>query len=105
MAEKSLPYRKRLAALFVSFSILIMGTGSLTRSMSIDYYTVLNTLTKVIPSCIIMGLLGWVMGMILDQPRRRSRINYGNMFVNEIMKSSIPEAPKVEEETAAAEGV
>jgi len=98
MAKKMLPYRQRLAALFASFCILIMGTGSLTRSMSIDYYTVLGTLLKVIPSCIILGLLGWVMGMILDQPKRRSKAHYGNLFVNELMKSNLSEN-KNEKET------
>jgi len=103
MAKKELPYRHRLTALFISFAILLTGTGSLTRTMSLDYYSVLNTLLKIIPSCIIMGILGWVMGMILDQPRRRSKINYGNLFVNEIMKSTPAESSTAED--AVTEGI
>lgn len=109
MSKKKLQYRQRLAALFTSFSVLIMGAGSLLRSMSLDYYTVLATLIKIAPACLTMGLLGWVMGMILDQPKRRSRIAYGGHFVNELMKTSLPSASSanIEEESAtpAAEGV
>jgi len=103
MAKKKLPYRHRLAALFMSFAILIMGTASLTRTMSLDYYSVLNTLLKIIPSCIIMGMLGRVMGMILDQPRKRSKVDYGNLFVNELMKNTQTE--DTTSEKAIAEGI
>lgn len=104
MGKKVLQERKRLAAIFASFAILTMGTASLIQSMSLDYYSVLNTLQKIIPASIIMGGLGWVMGMILDQPRRRSRINYGNLlghsFVKHSEHSPAKEAVTGEEETA-----
>lgn len=86
MGKKVLQERKRLAAIFASFAILVMGTASLIQSMSLDYYSVINTLQKIIPASVIMGGLGWVMGMILDQPRRRSRLNYGNMLTHGFLK-------------------
>lgn len=86
---KSLQKRKKLAAVFASFSILIMGTLSLTGSMSLDYYSVLGTLEKVIPASLIIGGLGWVMGMILDRPSQRKRIGYNNLFLNDVMKSEL----------------
>lgn len=85
--KKTLPKRKRLAALFTSFSIVIMGALSLSRSMSLDYYTVMGTLYKVLPASFAMGCLGWVMGMILDKPKKRN-LGFNNMFLNEIMKNS-----------------
>lgn len=89
---KKVQQRKRLAALFASFSILIMGTVSLLESMSFDYYSVLNTLQKVIPASIIIGALGWVMGMILDRPKRRGRLNLKSSFLNHVMpKESVNE--------------
>ena len=105
MAQQKLQYRKRLAALFVSFTIVIMGTASLTRSMSLDYYTVLCTLGKIAPSSIIMGLLGWVMGMILDQPKRRQRVGYNSLFVNNLMKNDLSEKSGVETDDLAVEGI
>ena len=105
MSEKKIPYKHRLAALFTSFSILFMGGGSLMRSMSIDYYTVLGTLVKVIPACITMGLIGWVMGMILDQPKRRTRISYGNHFASDLAKTNLPDFSKIEPGEALVEGL
>lgn len=99
MAKKVIQQRVRLAAIFASFSILIMGTLSLFQTMSLDYYSVLGTLIKVLPASIIIGGLGWVMGMILDQPRRRSRMNYGNLFSHE-SKGSTKNLDKI---TAPAE--
>lgn len=89
--KKGLQYKKKLAAVFASFAILIMGTASLLQSMSLDYYSVLNTLTKVIPACAVIGFLGWVMGVILDQPRKRHRISYSSAFVSDIMKNDLAE--------------
>lgn len=87
--NKKVKQRKRLAALFASFSILIMGTASLLESMSFDYYSVLNTLQKVIPASIIIGALGWVMGMILDRPKRKGRLNLHNSFLKQVMPKEI----------------
>lgn len=80
--------RKRLAAIFASFAILIMGTSSLLESMSLDYYTVLGTLEKVLPASIILGGLGWVMGMVLDKPKKRNVISYNSLFLNDLKKDA-----------------
>lgn len=103
MDKKVIPQRKRLAAIFASFAILIMGTTSLMESMSLDYYSVLDTLEKVIPSSIILGGLGWVMGMVLDKPKKRRRIGYNNLFMNEIVKNSLPAIATTEEESKKIE--
>lgn len=96
--NKDISKRKRLAAIFASFSILIMGTVSLFESMSLDYYSVLNTMEKVIPASIALGMLGWIIGMILDQPKKRSKIGHNNLFLNEIMKNNLADAgiPNIE---------
>lgn len=86
--NKKLPERKRLAALFASFAIVVGGALSLLETMSLDYYSVLGTVQKIIPASIIMGCLGWVMGMILDKPKKQHRMSYNNMFLKEIAKST-----------------
>jgi len=104
MTKQELPQRKRLAAIFASFSILIMGTCSLMESMSLDYYAVLNTVEKVVPASIILGGIGWIMGMILDKPKRRKRSNhlsYNNLFMKDAIKKT--NEPAVSDETPAAE--
>lgn len=84
---KKISQRIRLTAVFASFSIIIMGTVSLLESMSLDYYSVLNTLGKIVPASIALGGLGWIMGMILDRPRKRSKTGHNNLFLSEIMKT------------------
>ena len=87
MSQKVILQRKRLAAIFASFAILIMGTTSLLQSMSFDYYSVLNTMQKIIPAAFVLGCLGWVMGMILDKPRRKRGVNYSALFMDKIVKN------------------
>lgn len=90
MATKGISNRKRLAAVFASLSLFIMGASSLYTSMSLDYYTVLGTLQKVVPASFIMGSLGWVMGMILDKPRKRKKANYNDIGLNNANASIEP---------------
>lgn len=89
MTKKGISKRKRLAAIFASFAVLIMGTASLIESMSFDYYSVLGTLEKIIPASIALGALGWVMGMVLDKPRRASGSRQNRLFLNKIVKSEL----------------
>lgn len=98
-AKKGISERKRLAAIFASFAVLIMGTASLLGSMSLDYYTVVATLQKILPACLALGGLGWFMGMILDKPRKRSRVGLNNLFINELMKNAAPETHSITDKT------
>lgn len=104
--KKAMPQRKRLAALFVSFTIVTVGAVSLLENMSLDYYSVIGTLQKVLPASLIMGGLGWVMGMILDRPKKGHRVSYNAMFLNEITKNtpSVDEsAPEIPDEPVTSE--
>lgn len=94
MGKKAILQKKRLAAIFASFAILSVGTLSLSQSMSIDYYSVLNTLEKVFPACITLGGIGWVMGMILDKPKKRQLVsppNMNNLFLNDVITNDLYE--------------
>lgn len=103
MGKKVISQRKKLAAVFASFAILIMGTVSLMESMSLDYYSVLGTLEKVIPAGFILGGIGWVMGMILDRPPKRQKINYGNIMMSEALKNHFSEETSAETEENKSE--
>lgn len=96
--SKVIPQRKKLSAVFASFAILIMGTASLTRSMSLDYYTVLCTLDKVMPAAFALGALGWVMGMVLDKPKHRAPINYNKLFLSDVVKDNFPKTDNITDE-------
>lgn len=89
MIQQNIPQRKRLAAVFASCAVLVMGTASLLQSMSLDYYSVLNTIQKIIPAGFALGALGWVIGMILDKPKRRQKVDYNHLFLNDVMKNDL----------------
>lgn len=91
MSKKIILQRKRLAAIYASFAILIVGAASLFRSMSLDYYSVLSTVEKVLPASVAFGCLGWIMGLILDRPKKRNGIGYNTLFLNEIIKNASAE--------------
>ena len=86
MSKEKIKNKHKLAAVFASWTILITGAVSLLGSMSLDYYTVLATLKKIIPASFIMGFIGWMMGSILDKPRRRRPIFHNNLFIKEVIK-------------------
>ena len=89
--KSALSERKRLSAIFASFAVLIVGTGSLLQSMSLDYYSVINTVEKIIPAAAIMGALGWVMGMVLDKPKTRRKVSYNSVFMNDVIRKDFAE--------------
>ncbi len=103
MAQK-ITQRKRLCALFISFTIVIMGAISIYENMSFDYDTVFGTLQRMFPACVVMGFLGWIMGMILDKPRKKGISSYNKLMMQELMKkdniiepdlgSEIPNTPQ-----------
>lgn len=99
MGDKVISQRKKLAAVFASFAVLIVGTVSLLGSMAIDYYSVINTVGKIVPSALILGSIGWVMGMILDKPHKRQGRNYNNnLILNELLKNSFVDGTTIKEE-------
>ncbi|HNW25369.1 MAG TPA: hypothetical protein PLG15_01445 [Candidatus Gastranaerophilaceae bacterium] len=86
MSKNQLKNKHKLAAVFASWTILIAGALSLTGSMSLDYYSVFATLKKVIPASFAMGFIGWMMGSILDKPRRRRPVFHNSLFIKEVTK-------------------
>lgn len=85
MAKKVIRNKHRFAAVFASFAVLIVGTLSLFTSMSLDYYSVLGSVQKAVPAAILFGFLGYVMGLIVDKPRSRPKLNYSDYFVKEFV--------------------
>ncbi|SRR5574344_854069 len=94
MAEEKKPvkrikYKDTLPNFFVCAAILIFGASSLISSGSLDYYTVLGTLIKVVPAAFIMGILGWVMGVVLDKKSKKSafkNLGINNLDLDKILK-------------------
>ena len=59
-------YSKSLALLLMSLSIMIMGSIMFICSLSISCESLECTLFRVLPGSLIIGVLGFIMGTILD---------------------------------------
>lgn len=103
--KKTLSNKHKMAAIFASFAILLVGTLSLMESMSLDYYSVLGTLEKIAPAALALGAIGWCMGLILDQPRKRPNIAQSSFFINDLMKKELSSVDVAEEEENSEEPI
>ena len=83
--------RQRLAALYASLAVVVFGASGLIQAMSLDYYTVLGTLQKIIPAAFVLGLLGWVMGAVIEKPSRKKGASYDRIATNDEPKIEMPE--------------
>lgn len=68
---EDLTYTKKLSGLFASFSILILLGVNLFTTMRIDVSTLIFVFIKVLPVSAIMWYLGYLIGKILDNPKKR----------------------------------
>jgi len=68
---EDLTYTKKLSGLFASFSILILLGVNLFTTMRIDVSTLIFVFIKVLPVSAVMWYLGYLIGKILDNPKKR----------------------------------
>jgi len=62
----------------------LVGTFSLLKSGEINYYSVVNTMSKLIPAMIILGWLGYKIGSILDHPKLDKAAEFRNLIMDEL---------------------
>lgn len=70
MIEK-VQYRKKLASGMASFAFLAFGTLVLLSSPGINIDSITNVLIKTAPAILVLGLLGYVIGNIIDHRSRK----------------------------------
>ena len=61
---------KKIASLFFSLTVVILGTRIFIDNLSIDFYTAIKFLQFVLPASIIMGIFGYFIGKILEKSKR-----------------------------------
>jgi hypothetical protein len=62
---------KKFAALFFSLTVVILSTSIFVHDMSINFYTALRFLQFVVPSAVVMGVLGYFMGKIFEKSHHK----------------------------------
>lgn len=59
-------YSKSIALFFMSLSLIVLGSIVFINAFSIDCLTIKFTLIRIIPYSIVLGVLGFMIGRILD---------------------------------------
>ncbi len=59
-------YSKELSVLWTSVAIVVFGTIVFCTSFSIDAETVKFTIIKILPYSLVLGIMGYIVGKILD---------------------------------------
>ena len=90
MAIKKIKQRKSksFATVFCCITILIVGAIHLLLCGDMGYDSVLGLFVKVIPACLVMGILGYKIGDIVDHPHVNRADNYRNLIMDELQNIS-----------------
>ena len=75
---------KNFCIAFVCISFLVFGTIHMIACGDMSYEAVYGLFTKVIPSCIILGLIGYKIGDIADHPRGNKANDYRSLIMDEL---------------------
>ena len=79
-------YTESIKRIFVSVTILVIGTICLLRIGSINMHTIMATGVILIPAVIVMGYLGQRIGEIVDNPKNRADADYKIAVLNALKK-------------------
>jgi len=91
---KSNYFRHFFCLFFVCINVLIIGTVILFKHHGIDYYSVNDLINHVFPSLAFLGLIGWLAGLILDNPRKKMIIDYKDLIYEELIKNNNKISPE-----------
>lgn len=67
-------YTKKLSGILASFAVIVMLGANIFSTMTIDFNTMMFALTKVLPVSFGFWYLGYLIGRILDNPRKKKLI-------------------------------
>lgn len=64
-------YSKSIALFFMSLSLVVLGGIVFLNAFSFDCLTIQATLIRVVPWSLLLGVLGFLIGRILDDAKVR----------------------------------
>lgn len=79
-------YTDNIRKMFVSITILSIGTICILRIGAIDMHTICATAVILIPAIVTMGYLGQRIGEIVDNPRNKADADYKIAVLNALKK-------------------
>jgi hypothetical protein len=79
-------YSNIIKKMYISMTILVLGSICLIRIGTIDFHTIVATGAILIPAIIIMGYLGQRIGDIVDNPKNKADADYRVAVLNALKK-------------------
>jgi len=79
-------FTNNIRKIFVSLTILILGTICILRIGAIDMHAICATAVILVPAVVIMGYLGQRMGEIIDNPKNKADADYRIAVLNALKK-------------------
>lgn len=79
-------YSEVIRKLFIVITILTIGTLSIIRVGAIDFHAIMTTGEVLVPAIVIMGILGYRIGLIVDNPKNRADADYKIAVLNALKK-------------------
>ncbi len=86
---KKIEYKKQIAILLACISMLVFGGCSLYINGGITYASLIASFVSVGPAVIIMFVMGWLIGSMMEGSKslkKANSLNYTNSLLEEIMK-------------------
>ena len=80
-------FRRFFCLFFACSNVLIVLAVVLIKHMAIDYYSVNDLLQHIFPSVFVIGACGWLVGLILDNPKKNLIIDYKDLVMEELIKA------------------
>jgi len=81
-------FRRFFCLFFACSNVLIVLAVVLIKHMAIDYYSVNDLLQHIFPSVFVLGASGWLVGLILDNPKKNLIIDYKDLVMEELIKAN-----------------
>lgn len=92
--NKSSYFRRFFCLFFTCTNVMFIGVICLVKHWSIDFYSVNDALRHIFPGILILGTLGWLAGLILDNPKKKLVIDYKDLIYEELIKANARISPE-----------
>lgn len=79
-------YSDIIKKLYISLTIITLGTFCIIRIGTIDMHTIIATSSILVPAIIIMGYIGQRIGNIVDNPKNQADADYKIAVLNALKK-------------------
>ena len=79
-------YSDNIKSFFISVTIILIGGICFIKMGTVDLHAIFATAKILIPAVIVMGILGSVIGEIVDNPKNKADADYKIAVLNALKK-------------------